>query len=123
MLAMLRRESAIIHEKMRMLEIIPDDDNYPDKTMIRVVVARPMGGHRSLTYLLLKVIDSAHGTKWYFTGGTSRQSSSRNERWVTWDQLQSWLGGMGIESWDELVTVESQSQRGRIDDERPPGSY
>jgi hypothetical protein len=118
MLAMLRRERSVLEEKMLALEKIPDEDTYEDGAMIKVVV----DGRRRLTYLLLKIVtDSGRGrgrasssmfeTRWYYTGSVHRVGSAHrvDERWMSWDQLQTWLGQMGLESWEELTAKPGAS--------------
>jgi hypothetical protein len=103
MLAILRRERDAIEERMLRLEQVPDEDAYPDGTMIRVTTgAYP----HQLTYLLLKVVHrepfriDPTQDRWYFTGHIRRHS---DQSWLTWDKVQSWLGEVGCESWDELI--------------------
>lgn len=105
MLAMLRREQAEITRKMMALERVPDEDTYPHETMIKVVT------DRGQTYLLLKiVIDGGRGAsgapvleaRWYYTGSIPRRMTS-DPRWLTWNEVQTWLGQVDCDSWEVLV--------------------
>jgi hypothetical protein len=89
---------------------VPDEDTFAHGAMIRVGT-----GDRGMMYLLLKIRQPLdHGAlaptedRWYFTGSRPRRHTSSDVRWMTWDGVQTWLGEVGCESWEELV-VKSES--------------
>lgn len=113
--ARLEREIAERQRMLDQLEVVPDLDEFPNETVIRVRVGDRYG-RESYTYVLLKVVvDSGRiesgrpqnvpvtETRWYFTGRLRGRPA--NETWVRSDTLASWLtsNDKTIESWELML--------------------
>ena len=137
---MLRRELARIEAEMDALAALPQQDEFPDQTIVRCVVDT---GTKQFTYVFLKVIGprltqqergytytAPAEERWYFTGGIAGPTS----RWVTWSGLVDFLTSRRrtVSSWDVLwpqiaATHPAQVQVVINDESTPldrgPGAY
>ena len=89
------------------LDKFPDVDEYPDGTVLKVVI----GTKRELTFILLKVAPSANESAvsphWYHTGTISRSISKPDKYFVGWAQVSQWLSNVVVVSVEEMFVRET----------------
>lgn len=95
------------------LDKFPDVDEYPDNTVLKIVV----GTKHELTYILFKVVPPPHESstpRWYHTGTVRRSISKPDGHFAGWDQVTQWLSSVSVVSVEEMVvktaTAEPPSQ-------------
>lgn len=138
----LLREIDAAKRALDAMRLIPSVDEYPDGTIIRVVVE--VVGGAEVTYALLKMAGS--GTpprnthdRWYYTGDLrARQLRDQSAPWATWSSLISALtqSGVVVKEWDVIwpqPTVKDVVVVGAlpthlqyivsVPDDLPPGEY
>lgn len=96
--------------QLAMLDKIPNEDAYPDGTILRIVIVSNFDDAQ-FTYVLLKVAgEVGHNARWYHTGSRGRVSITRtNGVFLGWAQVQEWLHAQrNIVSLDVMVP---QSER------------
>lgn len=102
----LQRQIADAQRQLDALEVLPQEDTYPDGAIIRADIR--WGTLDPVTYVFFKVeLGTRQKVRWYHTGridkGVSRQSLPFTY-FDGWEPLVRWLGERGrtVESWDVI---------------------
>ena len=104
--------------QLAMLSKIPEEDTYPDGTILRVIIVSNYDD-KQFTYVLLKVaspLGSGAPARWYHTGSRGRVSASRaNGVFHGWAQVQEWLQSQrNVVSLDVMVPQSERDEARRV---------